>query len=233
MNQAKNDKINICYLCGSELNGEIDKDHIPPKQFFTESLRKIHNLNLYTLPTHKSCNQIYQKDEDYFVNSISPLAMDSYSGRYKWQEIIKFSKRTESKKLIKKIYNEFQPSLSKILLSLGKIIKRFDSNRIFRVVWKIVRGLYFKENKIFLPKDKPRDFKFFSVSQKPPEYLNYVLASKPRGDYPGVFDYKFVELEELNFFNVWLLLLWDRIIIMTVFHNPLCECNIYKSKYQV
>ncbi|PIU29438.1 MAG: hypothetical protein COT09_00825 [Candidatus Hydromicrobium americanum] len=231
MNLVNDNKINICYLCGKELVGKIDKDHVPPKQFYANDLRRLHNPNLFTLPTHKPCNQTYQGDEDYFVNSIAPLAMDSYSGRYKWKDIIRFSGRPKSKKLVKMIHDEFQPNLSKLLLPPGKIIKKFDGDRVTRIIWKITRGLFFKEKNLFLPEDKPRDFKFFSVGEKPPEYLNYVLASESKGDYPGVFDYKYVELEELNFFNVWLFLLWDRIIIMTVFHNPLCECNVCKLKY--
>ena len=75
-------KIEICYLCGKRLDKkeDISYDHVPPKQFYPSTIRKNTNLNLFTLPTHIACNKSYQKDEDYFVNSLGPLAKGSYSG---------------------------------------------------------------------------------------------------------------------------------------------------------
>ena len=35
-------KIDICYLCGKKLKGNIDDDHVPPKQFYAKSIRKMH-----------------------------------------------------------------------------------------------------------------------------------------------------------------------------------------------
>ena len=83
-----NIKIGICYLCGLKLGEEIDYDHIPPKQFYAHRIRKAHTLNLLTLPVHKKCHETYQKDEDYFVHSIAPLAMESYSGKAIWEDIL-------------------------------------------------------------------------------------------------------------------------------------------------
>jgi len=216
----------ICYLCGNELSSKIDRDHVPPKQFYSTEIRKKHSPNLFTLPVHKECNFSYQLDEDYFLNSIAPLASDSYSGKYIWQDIERKSKRPESKKLIYKVYYEFQPNLSYLIMPKGKIIKRFDGKRIFNIVWKITRGLYFKENNNYLPENTPRNFEFISVGQKPPDKFDYILNSKSMGDYPGVFDYKYVKFKEINDFNVWALLFWDRIIIFVMFHSPYCKCKI-------
>lgn len=216
----------ICYLCGNELNSEMDKDHVPPKQFYSTEIRRKYSPNLFTLPVHKSCNFSYQLDEDYFLSSIAPLAGDSFSGEYIWQDIVSKSKRPESKKLILKVYYEFQPNLSSLIMPKGKIIKRFDGKRIFNIVWKITRGLYFKENNKFLPENTPRNFEFLSVGQKPPVKFNYILNSESKGDYPGVFDYKYVEFKEINNFNVWAMLFWNRIIIFVMFHSPGCNCKV-------
>ena len=165
-------------------------------------------------------------NEDYFLNSIAPLAGDSFSGEYILQDIVRKSKRPESKKLILKVYYEFQPNLSSLIMPKGRIIKRFDGKRIYKIIWKITRGLYFKENTKFLPENTPRNIEFISPGQKPPEKYGYILNSKSKGDYPGVFDYKYVEFKKINNFNVWALLFWDRIIIFVMFHSPDCNCKV-------
>ena len=57
--------------------------------FTREAFAKKHRLNLLTLPVHKSCHDPYKKDEEYFVHSIGPMAMDSYSGGEIWKDIVR------------------------------------------------------------------------------------------------------------------------------------------------
>jgi len=62
--------IRICYLCGEQLDPDPtknDKDHVPPRQFYASTIRKQHQLNLFTLPVHAKCNKLYAKDEEYFL----------------------------------------------------------------------------------------------------------------------------------------------------------------------
>ena len=65
-------KYKICYLCGESLSGDLDYDHVPPKQFYSEGIRKKFGPQLLTLPTHKKCNKSYHRDEDYFVMKTVP-----------------------------------------------------------------------------------------------------------------------------------------------------------------
>lgn len=220
-------KIDICYLCGKKLKGNIDDDHVPPKQFYAKSIRKMHNPNLFTLPTHISCNNSYQMDEDYFVHSLAPLTIGSYSGSSIWKDISKRMKRLESKKINMMVLREFNQN---IILPDNKIIKRFDGKRIRRIIWKITRGLFFKETGRFLPENTPRLFKFISVDEKPPpEFLYYISTSPSRGQYPGVFDYKYVDLPEYNNFHYWGILFWEKLIVIVAFHDPSCSCAKCKN----
>ena len=62
--------------------------------------------------------------------------------------------------------------------------------------------------------------------QPPPrEFLGALYDLPSKGRYPGVFDYKYVKVAELNDFNYWGLLLWDRIIVIVAFHSPSCPCE--------
>jgi hypothetical protein len=213
-------KIEICYLCGKELaDGEdISLDHVPPKQFFPSSIRKNANLKLFKLPTHVSCNKSYQKDEDYFVNSLGPLAMHSSAGKELWKDISHQVRRPEGKKLTQKILKEFDKNPSGIALPKELIAKRYDGDRIMRVVWKITRGLFFKEYNKFIPENIDKRILISGYGEGLSPLFPYVRDTPSRGDYPGVFDYKFIKIEE---YNLWALLFWDTITAEILFRYEL------------
>ena len=105
------DDNNICYLCGKELEGEISRDHVPPKQFYAKSLRKRNDLNLFSLPTHFACNKAYQNDEDYFIHAIAPLTMESHSGNALWEDMAHQYTRPQGTILGTMILKEFANKL--------------------------------------------------------------------------------------------------------------------------
>ncbi len=209
-------KIEICYLCGKKLGRkeEISYDHVPPRQFYPSGIRKNTNLHLFTLPTCISCNKSYQKDEDYFVSSLGPLAKDSYTGNELWKDISRQAKRPESKKLIQKVWREFNRTPHGIILPNRKVAKRFDGGRVRRVIWKILRGLYFKENKIFLPEDTKKIIWVGFKDEGLPSIFPYVRNTPSRGNYPGVFDYKYRKEED---FELWAMLFWNTLTAVILF----------------
>ena len=220
------EQVEICYLCGHDLSGDIDRDHVPPEQFYAKELRKMHGPNLLTLPVHSACNKSYQKDEDYFVNSIAPLTMESYSGKEIWKDITQRFGRPQGFRLGQMISTEFDDRPSGLYLPRGKVVKRFNADRVWRVVWKIVRGLFFKEHGRFLPENTLITYrKVISVGEQPPPEFDVVRNTPSRGQYPGVFDYKYVVEPRLDNFTLWAMLFWDRLIKMIGFHDPECQCD--------
>lgn len=219
-----NHKEEICYLCGKELDQEISRDHVPPKQFYPRNIRKDFSPNLFTLPVHITCNKQYQSDEDYFVNSIAPLTKGSFSGNEIWKDISNQFKRPQGQRIGQMVLNEFQERPSGLYLPGNKVVKRFDPKRVWRVVWKITRGLFYKEYGRFLPELSSNYFNVFSVNEKPPDYFDVVRNTHSRGQYPGVFDYKFICIPEINNFHLWAMLFWDRLIKIVAFHDPDCVC---------
>jgi hypothetical protein len=210
-------KIEICYLCGKILNDAeavSDDDHVPPRQFFPSSIRKDANLKLFTLPTHASCNKSYQKDEDYFVNSLGPLAMNSYAGKEIWKDISKQIHRKNSKGLVMKILNEFEKRPSGIILPHGMVGKRYNRNRIERVVWKITRGLFFNEHSQFIPENINKIIWISAYGDGLSPLFPYVRDTPTRGNYPGVFDYKYIKVGN---YNLWALLFWNTITAEILF----------------
>lgn len=203
----------ICYLCGEKIVGRVSWDHVPPKQFYASILRKSVNLNLLTLPTHKSCNISYGKDEEYFLHSLAPVAKHTKTGAEIWKDIKKVAQKKESCKLIRKVYHEFTNMPNHIYLPPGIVAKKFEFDRIERVIWKIIRGLYYVEFNEILPQHFDHGIEIYDQYNRPREEFHFVRDKKSLGLYPGVFDYKKVNTDE---YVMWGLLFWNFIMVLGV-----------------
>lgn len=220
---------NLCYLCGQSLTGPISDDHAPMKQLFAPEVRKEHNPSkLLTIPVHDRCNKSYQLDEDYFVHSLMPFAPGSYSGKALYQKVLRDYRGGKNIKLVGKVLSEFEPRPSGLVLPGNKVVKRFEGKRISRIAWKIVRGLYFYHHNEVLPADLTTWVSLTSPGEIPPEHFRVFMSlpdNEPHGEYPGVFDYRFQRFTETQDVHYWALLIWDRIIITVIFHDPKCGCE--------
>jgi len=221
-----NKAITLCYLCGKELVEPINKDHVPPKQLYTEEIRKTYSPNLLTIPVHVSCNLSYQLDEDYFVNTLAPFARGSCAGDSLFKDVFKKYEKGVKRSLVHKTLNEFERSPSGLILPSNLVFKRFEGDRLHRVAWKIIRGLYFHHFGKVLPEGTLNSVSVIPPDQVPPKEFLIVLAdAESHGSYPGVFDYKFIQFSEMHNFNYWAMLLWDRIILIVHFHDADCSCD--------
>lgn len=221
----------ICYLCGGGLGSEKTLDHVPPSQIFPERLRK--GLSLLKLPAHKQCNYDYQKDEEYFVVTLSPVAGDSSAGRALWEDLShKFGKlrgRILGEMVRKEFYSVELPGQMKA--------KKFDGRRVRRVIAKIVRGLFFHEQGRFLPIETPCRVDVFGPHERPdddmPEILGYAISAQSKGADPNIFDYRYRDHNYDDFPDLgalhlwfWAMFFWDAVTTLTVFHDPGCTCQI-------
>lgn len=142
----------VCYLCEQLLVEPTNDDHVPPQSFFAPSLRKAeHPLQLVTIRVHEGCSASFQLDEQYFIYSLTPLALGSWTGNEHYKHIREKFRRMKNRLLIGRILREFESRPSGLVLPGGKVVKRFDSNRIECVIWKIVRGLFFHHHGKTLP----------------------------------------------------------------------------------
>jgi hypothetical protein len=145
----------VCYLCGQYLESDHSMDHVPPQQFYAESLRQHLNLSqLVTIPAHSTCNRSFERDEEYFTWSLSPLAVGSTPGNALAQDRAdKLRGRPRLVRLYAMVRREFERFPGGLHLPGGRVVKRFDGPRVNRVAWKLVRGLYFHETRRVLPED--------------------------------------------------------------------------------
>jgi hypothetical protein len=200
------------------LAGSVDDDHVPPKLFYPRSIRRAANLDdLLTLPTHRECNSAYRLDEEYFVYSLGPLAGESFAGGTLVRDIGKRYADGKSRPLAQMILGEFDPRPSGLYLPEGAVLKRVDGPRAARVLWKLTRGLYAHRKGAILSADHPYHLDIIEPGASVPDVYRPVIDSPSLGQYPGVFDYKNREYEgKTARLDVWAMLLWDRIIAVTV-----------------
>ncbi len=215
----------LCYLCGEPLADEVDRDHVPPQMFFARPLRQQHNMGLATLPTHVKCNRSYRTDEEYFAYTVSPLAMDSVSGRAMTEEMGRRFREGRNQPLALSVLREFEDRPSGLYLPSGKIIKRLNAARVNRILWKITRGLFCLERREVLPETISRAVSIYGPDDEFPNRYDLVLVEPSRGKYPGAFDYKYkvMELGETRL-ALWAMLFWDRVIAFVAFHDLDCRC---------
>jgi hypothetical protein len=217
----------ICYLCGVNIESDYSMDHLPPKQFYASSLRSDLNLSkLVTIPAHGTCNRSFERDEEYFTWSMSPLAVGSVAGDALARERADKLSRGRSVPLFQAVRQEFDKNPSGLHLPGGRVIKRFEGARVNRVAWKLVRGLYFHETSAVLPDDTP-----FTTEIIEPERARELAGTNPlwekvkaqpsRGSYGGVFEYKyfFGEIDGKKLHS-WGMILWDKLMIFVAHHHP-------------
>lgn len=198
------------------------------QQIFAPDLRRKYNISkLLTLEVHEACNAAYKKDEDYFVRTLMPFARGSEAGNAIYAKVLKDYRGGKQIPLTNKVLSEFDPRPAGLVLPGGKVVKRFDGERVKRIAWKMVRGLHLHHTGEVLPEKWPTlGVRLFSPDERPTDdVLCFASTTQGRGAYPGVFDYKFDKYPEANNLHYRLLLLWDRLIFRVQFHDPACECE--------
>ena len=217
----------VCYLCGQRLTEPTSDDHVPPQAFFpTEIRRRHHPTQLVTIPVHKACNESYESDEKYFRYSLYPLAMGTYVGNEMHKHIRKKFRAGKDRKLVAMMMAEFEHRPSGLVLPYGQVKKHFDSERIERVLWKIVRGLYFYHHNKVLPENWQKWWSFNTPRHEPelPEHFKLfrdLPGNDQHGPYEAVFSYRFQHfIEPGKNLHYWALMIWESILVTMQFHDP-------------
>lgn len=100
-----------------------------------------------------------------------------------------------------------------------------------RLIWKLVRGLFFIHLQRLLPQNPPPSIELINGPNEV-ERLNThgwfqtVRDTEPLGRYGKVFDYKWlcVAADGLRG-HAFALLIWDHIVVLSMFHDPSCPCG--------
>ncbi len=225
--------MSTCYLCGNDIaKSDESRDHVPARLVFPESLRQKYNFDdLITLPTHRACNTSYSRDEEYFRVSLGVHAEQTPVGRFLWKDIEKDFRKGNKTGLGITVRDEFSDQTpGGIYLPPGKTVKHFDGTRVYRVVWKVVRGLFYHRYNRFLSETTPYDCRVYDPQQiqlpEIQEFWRTMMNRDGLGKYQGAFDYKLAQAVDVSDgLHACCLLFWDSVAFYYIFHDPNCSCK--------
>lgn len=139
-------------MCGKP--GSNTKDHIPPKNFFSQSMR--HNMQLLTVPAHLKCNSFFQVEDEDFRNIVLKISTNNPNARSYWNSHIASSfirnpgAKTRLNKNIKPIWVKRPHELGLIRMDALHLDVDFVTRHISR--W--YKGIYYKNHNKPYPLDK-------------------------------------------------------------------------------
>jgi hypothetical protein len=220
----------ICYLCGHEIAPEQpwNRDHVPPQRFYGKSIREAFNPNLGWLYTHNACNTAYKDDEEYYVAALSGHAVESDTGRSVFADFRRGVERGHDTGLLKTVVSQF----GTVITTDGSRLFHYDVRRVERITWKLVRGIYFRETEGRVLPDTTQQKRVFLLTPDHTKdidarfpWWHLVRDTEPMGDYGKVFDYKWLGVVmEGGRMHALGILLWDRLLLLALFHDPSCVC---------
>jgi hypothetical protein len=226
-----------CYLCGNE-HGEdslCNVDHVPPKRVFPKALRMAlpaQKLNLLTIKAHIACQQPYQRDEEYFYNTLLPSALQAKVGPLIADDFTNLIGRdSPSAKLSQTVKRQFEERPGGLVLPRGMLVQRVEGNRLHLVVWKIVRGLFTHHTSRFIPETTARFIKGHGPFDGTiPDYMQPLVNRAGRGHTREAFSYEFADSDEVDGWDTgkahwWLLNFWETHLYFVCFHDPDCACE--------
>ena len=198
-----------CYLCGRVIDHDapddemqLSMDHIPPKQFFPQPLRKAVNPNLVVAASHKICNNTYKNDEEYFYHSLYPLVANTNHNMAQaiFTDLVRRRTAGQTPSLIRRIFSRASGiTQGGIVLPHGRIEFTVDLARIQRIAIKIARGVLFLETGLCFPQSSVVDIRLCEKESEVPEMYQLSWQGAPiKGAYPNVFSYRYFALDSDN-----------------------------------
>ena len=206
-----------CYLCGNVIERnphdaemKLSMDHVPPRQFFPQPLRRQMNPNLDVAPSHKKCNNDYKNDEDYFYHSLYLLVANNNTcmAQAMLTDFTRRSQKNQTPALLGKICSQASTiTAGGIILPPGAIVVPIDEARIHRVAGKIARGVLFLSAGVRVSESSIVDMRLCEKQMEVPKmYQLSWKATKLGGSYRHVFSYKHLSL---NGHHIMSLLFWE------------------------
>ena len=219
MSSTTRDLPKACTYCGSREN--LTDDHVPPKGVFP----KPRPSDLITVPACEKCNKDISKDEEYFRLKLclSEQVGNNPDARKNREVILRSLKRPEATGFKQSFLSEIRSMRLRTPagIHLGRRLAfEVDLHRIFRVVEKSVRGLFFHETGYSLHPSYEVDVHSNETLKEYPaelleEWTQTILI--PLGQQPpkvignGVFAYRYHVTEEDPFFSVWSLTFYEQV----------------------
>ena len=134
-----------CYLCGEQ--GADTTEHVIPRCLYPANLPN----DAVTLPAHARCNRFSMKDEEAFRNHIAGAIPASHPAHVLWDKTWRAIQRPEASGM-KQVYYRDMISIPIEGSALHRpVVARIRTDRVERVLAKIVKGLFFRTTEELMP----------------------------------------------------------------------------------
>lgn len=206
-------KTKQCAYCGE--TRPVTSDHIPPRNLFP----KPRTSNLITVPCCVDCQKGWSKDDEYFravilssakvsEEALAQGAIDPLLRSVSWSPGF-------AHLIIDKIKDIELVTEAGIYVDDAAAALELDVGRLDRVAQRIIRGLFFHEKKIPLPKNykviaKIQQFGLETILDS----ISEIVFPEPRVIQNGVFSYTFHDTTEDPLSGIWLLLFYNKLPIV-------------------
>lgn len=237
----------LCCLCGKPATEEdpITREHVPPKQFYPKSLRS--GLNLWVVPTHKSCNNKHKADEEYFYHALYLLVANANprTADVIFDDLKRRAKKPQTSTLLRGILQTSQTTTGGgIVLPPGMVRLDVDEYRLQQVAIKIGRCLFYRDHKRIMPYENCKDIRLCEREEDVPEFyrlswelskvnVNSLVPLEPSGIVVvvdtevgqaqaanrQVFEYRsaYIEKRQLHLYTLWF---WEAFVFCMAFREP-------------
>jgi hypothetical protein len=180
-----------CCLCGRPPTGDdpLTREHLPPKQFYPKSLRP--GLNLWTIPTHKSCNHRFKEDEEYFYHALYLLVANANPTMASiiLGDLERRARKPQTRKLMRSILGtQRSTTASGVVLPRNFACLDVDKYRVQQVAIKIGQCLFFRDNQRYVPSENCKDIRLCESENDVPEMyqLSWELSKVNVNDLPRI-----------------------------------------------
>jgi hypothetical protein len=204
-------------------------------------------LNLWVVPTHKSCNNEGKEHEEYFYHALFPLVANTNArmGRAILDDLKRRAEQRQTPTLLRSILRTSRTTTEAgIVLPPGVVGIDAELYRLEQVAIKIGRCLFYRDHKWVMPRENCRDIRLCERDDDVPELyrlswdmtkvnINELVASEQyglvvvtdleAGQAPAacrqVFDYRpaYLEEERLHFYT---LRFWEAFLFCMAFQDP-------------
>ena len=207
----------LCIYCQSA--DATTDDHVPSKQLFPQPRPS----DLITVPSCKECNDSWKQDEDYFRSMILfGNSGISDKGRQIWDQKLRRmyanGKDPGLQKRVSKSFKEVEVVTPSGLFVRNGLALEVDRHRIYRVIEKTVRGLYYFEHGQMLPASaKLETSHSYQLFPQDESRLNRLLINMHAGTrtWPGIFEYKHVSATDQPTRTNWALLFYETVLFFS------------------
>ena len=200
-----------CYICVQP--GADTKDHVIPSGFFPQPLP----TNLVTLPAHYSCQN--RLSEDYARAILAGMSYETIPLRVRervlWSLVKSDLKGRKLRQDVVRTLVRFEiRSPAGLFLGYTQGV-HFDRNRVYPMLEKIVRGLYYHHTGRFLSANARFSWDLFSLGLNESVDLSVFAQCDTGLSYPGVFECRYgIASDDTVEGSAW----WLRFYEGVVFH---------------